>query len=111
MKVRDLIKLEIYVDITTNVFIDLYCAFSGPQPLTKFGLSYWEDVLDLDCELSDEATVCEIIIPDILNEKETKEINEIIKDFLAAVPGIVQYKIMNHGLIKPDPGQGTDPVP
>lgn len=95
MKVRDLMKLDIDVDITTNVFDDCYCAFVGPQPLTKFGLSYWEEVLELDCELSNEAPVCEIIIPDNLNEKETEEINEGIKDFFGSCAGycsIQDYK-------------------
>lgn len=84
MKVRDLIKLDIDLDITTNIYDDPYCAFVGPQPITRYGESYWEDVLNLECEISDEAPVAVIIIPE---GEEAEEINDGIKEFFSSCAG------------------------
>ena len=49
MKIRDIIKLEIDVDVEGNIAI----AFCGPLELTPEGIEHFSDVLDLDIEVGD----------------------------------------------------------
>lgn len=87
MKVKDLIGLEIDVDITTDIFDDPYCAFVGPIHTTKYGESYWEEVLNLNCELVEDRPLAVIEIPGTLPDNEQEEVNEGIKEFFAALAG------------------------
>ena len=50
MKVRDLLKMEIDVDVVDDVTEDLYIAFVGPQELTREGEKEFALVLDLEVE-------------------------------------------------------------
>ena len=48
MKIRDMIKLEIDVDVMGNIAI----AFCGPLELTPEGIEHFSDILDLEVEVS-----------------------------------------------------------
>jgi len=48
MKVRDLIKLDVDLDVYNNVIDEMCPAFVGPQALTEEGEEYFKDVLDID---------------------------------------------------------------
>lgn len=48
MKVRDLLNMEIDVDVYDNVCEELAIAFCGPVTLTDEGREQFKDALDLD---------------------------------------------------------------
>ncbi len=52
MKVRDLLKMEICVDVVDDVTEELYIAFDGPQELTRIGKMKFALALDLEVEPS-----------------------------------------------------------
>ena len=52
MTVRDLLKMEICVDVVDDVTEDLYIAFDGPQALTPEGKKKFALALDLEAEPS-----------------------------------------------------------
>lgn len=53
MKVRDLIKMEIDIDVYDDVCEELQIAFVGPVELTQEGKNKFGDILDLDVDLRD----------------------------------------------------------
>lgn len=52
MTVRDLLKMEICVDVVDDVTEELYIAFDGPQALTREGEKEFALALDLEAEPS-----------------------------------------------------------
>lgn len=48
MKVKDLLTLDIDIDIANTVTDDLFPAFCGPQALTPDGAAEFADVLELN---------------------------------------------------------------
>ena len=48
MKVKDLLPLDIDIDIANSVTDDLWPAFCGPQALTPEGTLEFADVLDME---------------------------------------------------------------
>ena len=51
MKIRDLLKFELDVDIYNDYIDGVIPAFCGPQGLTEAGEEHYKEVLDLDVEL------------------------------------------------------------
>lgn len=51
MKVRELLKLEIDIDVYDNVCEELGIAFCGPVELTKEGREHFRESLEYDVEL------------------------------------------------------------
>lgn len=60
MKVRDLMKQEIDIDVYDNVCEELAIAFCGPMILTEEGEEQFADVLDYDCEIHDDCVIVDI---------------------------------------------------
>lgn len=51
MKVRDLLPMEIDIDVYDNVCEELGIAFCGPLALTADGMEVFGEVLDYECEI------------------------------------------------------------
>ena len=51
MKVKDLLEMEISVDVYDNVCDELAIAFEGPMELTEAGLEKFGEVLEYDVSL------------------------------------------------------------
>ena len=51
MKVKDLLEMEIGVDVYDNVCDELAIAFEGPMELTEAGLEKFGEVLEYDVSL------------------------------------------------------------
>jgi len=51
MKVRDLLPMDIDIDVYDNVCEELGICFCGPAELTDEGARYFADVLDYDIDL------------------------------------------------------------
>ena len=57
MKVRDLITMEVDVDVYDDCCEACAIAFCGPLKMTNRGAKYWSNILDRDIELlSDNVT-------------------------------------------------------
>lgn len=61
MKVKDLLAMEICVDVYDNVCEEIGIAFDGPVKLTPAGLKEFGEVLDFDVEVFRE----EVAIVDV----------------------------------------------
>lgn len=64
MKVRDLIKMSIDIDVYDNVCEALSIAFCGPIELTDEGKAKFEIALNLDVEIDEENNVAIVNIED-----------------------------------------------
>lgn len=51
MKVRDLLEMEIDIDVVDDVCEELYIAFCGPMKLTEAGQEKFREVLDYKVSL------------------------------------------------------------
>ena len=54
MKVRELIKQDVSIDVYDDVCEELGIAFEGPQGLTEEGKEHFEEVLDYEVELHND---------------------------------------------------------
>lgn len=54
MKIKDLLKLDIDVDVYDNVEDGIEIAFCGPMELTDAGKEKFADVLEYDCVLQND---------------------------------------------------------
>ena len=57
MKVKDLIKMGIDIDVYDDVCEELGIAFCGPIELTAKGASEFEDVLDYEVEINNHCCI------------------------------------------------------
>ena len=57
MKVKDLLEMEVSVDVYDDVCEELAIAFEGPQPLTEAGKVKFADVLEYGVELDDGVAI------------------------------------------------------
>lgn len=64
MKVKDLIKMEVDVDVYDNVCEELAIAFCGSVELTEHGKFYFEIALNLDVELDEENGIAIVDVED-----------------------------------------------
>lgn len=51
MTVRDLLPMDIDIDVYDDVCEELGIAFCGPMELTEAGANYFAEVLDCECEI------------------------------------------------------------
>lgn len=59
MKVRDLLSMDVDIDVYDDVCEALAIAFCGPQELTPEGEAQFSEVMDYDVEIyGDHAVVC-----------------------------------------------------
>jgi len=81
MKVRELLKLQVDVDVCNDYADEFYdengrsfvaeIAFCGPQKLTEEGEKHYARVLDFDVDV-DESTAC-VHIPEVDQEQIEKD--------------------------------------
>lgn len=64
MKVKDLIKMDVDVDVYDNVCEELAIAFCGACELTDEGIAYNEVALNLDVELDEENGIAIVDVND-----------------------------------------------
>ncbi len=64
MKVKDLLKMDIDVDVYDDVCESLAIAFCGPQPLTEEGKKEFSEVLALPVILDRSFAACTVEIDD-----------------------------------------------
>lgn len=70
MKVKDLIQMEIDVDVYDDVCEELGIAFCGPQPLTKEGAEHFAEVLDYDVTIHNYS-VCPVAVVSVDDPDES----------------------------------------
>ena len=71
MKVKDILKMEICIDVYDNVCEELGIAFDGPMELTEAGKQKFAEVLEYDVSLHNNgADVVAIVDVDDENEDE-----------------------------------------
>lgn len=63
MKVRDLLSLEIDIDVADEVTDDLYIAFCGPMELTDEGKAHFADVLDFEVSFHRDIVIVHVDDP------------------------------------------------
>ena len=56
MKVRELLKMDIDIDVYDNVTEELAVAFCGPMELTEAGIRRFGEVLDYWVELTNKGS-------------------------------------------------------
>ena len=64
MKIRDLLSMEIDVDVYDDVCEELAIAFCGPVELTEEGLDYFSDVLDYEIEFCNDVVIVHVDHPE-----------------------------------------------
>lgn len=69
MKVKDLLKMEIDVDVYDNVCEELAIAFSGAIKLTEEGRKHFANVLEYDVNILENPFLGQVAIVDI-DDKE-----------------------------------------
>lgn len=69
MKVKDLLEMEISVDVYDNVCEELAIAFEGPMELTEAGLKKFAEVLEYDVTFSNSRNIINAIV-DVDDEDE-----------------------------------------
>ena len=82
MKIREMITMDIDVDVYDDVTDEVYCAFVGPTYMTKEGESHFAKVLDLEVELNDD---CAIVLIDQYRDYASWEV--AVGEFFNAVAG------------------------
>lgn len=87
MKVRDLLPMEIDIDVYDNVCDDIGIAFCGPMELTEAGKEHFEEVLDYPVTLRKySGDIVAIVIVDNPGKGWEKRLNKA-KDFFYSLAG------------------------
>lgn len=60
MKIRNLLKQEIDIDVYDDATEELGIAFCGPQELTEEGEREFADVLDYECSIGDQCVIIHV---------------------------------------------------
>lgn len=95
MKVKDLIKMDVDVDVYDNVCEELAIAFCGSVELTDEGKAYFETALDMEVELDEENGIAIVNVEDG-RFPDLWEINlESAKEFFYACAGYCSEKKYN----------------
>lgn len=69
MKVKELLTMDIDIDVLDNICDALEIAFVGPAKLTTEGMKEFDDVLEYEVKLHEEYGYCVIICTDNPNVK------------------------------------------
>jgi len=85
MKVKDLIEMDIDIDVYDNVCDDIAIAFVGPQELTEEGRKRFAKTLELDIELDEN--VCIVNVEDETDPEKWKSNLKNAKQFFWAAAG------------------------
>ena len=86
MTIRDLIRMEISIDVYDDVCEELGIAFCGPQPLTPAGQEHFAEVLDYEVKLHDNGldTVAIVHVDDQDDKTWKRRLRKAIEFFHAA---------------------------
>lgn len=60
MKISELLKQDIDIDVCDNICEDLYIAFVGPLKLTKEGQERFKNILDVEVEMFDYCAIIKL---------------------------------------------------
>lgn len=60
IKISELLKKDIDIDVCDNICEDLYIAFVGPLKLTKEGEERFKDILDVEVEMFEDLAVVQL---------------------------------------------------
>ena len=71
MKVKDLMEMQISVDVYDNVCDELAVAFEGPMILTEAGMEKFGEVLEYDVSLNGNGNLINAIV-DVDDEDEAE---------------------------------------
>lgn len=66
MKVSDLLKMDVDIDVVDDLCEELYIAFCGPMELTECGVKEFGEVLNYEVTIDDDIAVIHIDCDDEL---------------------------------------------
>lgn len=89
MKVEDLIKKEVDVDIFNDYIDATIPAFVGPQGLTEAGEKHYKEVLNLNVEVDYNNQWAELKL-DHLPEKEADRLFKLADEFFSGAAGYME---------------------
>lgn len=78
MKVKDLLEMELSVDVYDNVCEELAIAFEGPMELTEAGLEKFSEVLEYDVSLNNNGSFINAIV-DVDDEDEAEFERKLVR--------------------------------
>lgn len=84
MKVKDLLKMEISIDVYDNVCEELAIAFEGPMELTEAGKEKFAEVLEYDVSVDDGVAIVDV---DDENESEFERKLAMAKELFESMAG------------------------
>ena len=86
MTIRDLIQMEIDIDVYDDVCEELSIAFCGPQPLTEEGKKKFADIMDYPVKISNSSygTIAVVNIDDPDEKVWTRRLAKAKKFFDSA---------------------------
>lgn len=90
MTIRDLIQMEIDIDVYDDVCEELSVAFCGPQPLTEEGEKEFADIMDYPVEINPDSyggLSAAIVLIDDPDEKVWKKRLKKAKHFFYSAAG------------------------
>lgn len=95
MTVRDLLKMEICVDVVDDVTEDLYIAFDGPQALTPEGEKEFALALDLEVRPGADSGLYVICVDDEDDRTWKRRLRNAAKLFegMAGYCSVPEYKL------------------
>lgn len=64
IKIKDLLGVDICIDVYDDYVDELQINFSGPIWLTSYGRSLFSDVLDIEIDVDDDDQVAEVLLND-----------------------------------------------
>ena len=108
MKVRDLLKLEICIDVVDDVTEELYIAFDGPQKLTREGEKEFATALDLDVTPSRDSGLWIVHVDDDDDRTWKRRLRAAMKLFhgMAGYCSVENYDLW---FAEPDEEESDDP--
>lgn len=88
MKVKDLLEMEVGVDVYDDVCEELAIAFDGPQPLTEAGKKKFAEVLEYNVMFHNNGSdvVCIVAVDDPDEKKCMRRLRKA-KEFFESVAG------------------------
>lgn len=73
MKVRDLLKMDIDIDVCDDYTEDCYIVFCGKAELTEEGEKRFAKALEIECEMHDDIVILKCDTGDYDEDEETGE--------------------------------------
>ena len=89
MKVKDLLKMEVDIDVYDSVCDDIGIAFCGPMELTDKGLAKFDKAINLPCVLRNygDSVICIVEVEDEVDPNLWKKNLKRAKELFYALAG------------------------